>query len=174
MSTIEAGVTNADGVVETQADGSRVLRFERQLKHPVDRVWAALTEPERLRDWWGAADELELVEGGRIVLRWLNTDDDGNHVVLHGKITRIEPPRLLECDTDVHGVLRFELRDDGGTTVLRFSSAVGLSPERVPENLAGWHMHLNFLADALEGRAADLVELPMDQWRRWRDQYRQS
>jgi len=37
----------ADGVVE-QRDGRTVLRFERRLRHPIERVWAALTEPARL------------------------------------------------------------------------------------------------------------------------------
>ena len=35
-----------DGVLETREDGKRVVRFERQLGHPVERVWAALTADE--------------------------------------------------------------------------------------------------------------------------------
>ena len=40
-----------DGTIEPTATGA-VLRFERQLPHPVAEVWAAITEPARLADWW--------------------------------------------------------------------------------------------------------------------------
>lgn len=34
-----------DGTVEL-TDGKRIIRFERRLAHPIDRVWAALTGPD--------------------------------------------------------------------------------------------------------------------------------
>jgi uncharacterized protein YndB with AHSA1/START domain len=171
MSLVESRPPHADGVLDTRDDGKRVLRFERRLNHPIARVWTALTTPEGLLAWWGAADELELVEGGRLVLRWLNKDQDGNQVVLHGKLTRVEPPSVLECDTDVHGVLRFDLAEQDGATVLRFSSTVDFPADVVPLALAGWHLHLNYLDTALSGEPTDLVNLPMDQWQRWHDEY---
>lgn len=61
----------ADGTLET-LDGRSRIRFERRLSHPVERVWAALTEPGEMRKWWATADELELREGGRFTIRWLN------------------------------------------------------------------------------------------------------
>jgi uncharacterized protein YndB with AHSA1/START domain len=171
MSTVESRPADADGLVHTRDDGKRVLRFERRLAHSVDRVWAALTRPDQLLGWWGSADELELAEGGKVVMRWLNKDQDGNEVVLHGRVTHFEPPRLIEYDTDVHGVLRFELADDNGATVLRFSSTVEFPDEILPLVLAGWHMHLNFLAATLAGEPADLADLAMDEWQQWHDQY---
>jgi uncharacterized protein YndB with AHSA1/START domain len=56
------------GTIEEAGD-KYVLRYERYLDHPVERVWAALTEPDQLAGWLAAADELELAEGGRIALR---------------------------------------------------------------------------------------------------------
>ena len=53
----------ADGIVEQAPDGSTTVRFDRRLRHPVERVWEALTDPDELRSWWGDA-KLELVEGG--------------------------------------------------------------------------------------------------------------
>src|SRR5829696_3400232 len=59
----------ADGMVET-IDGRYVLRFERRFQHPVERVWDALTRPERIPEWWGEGEvELELVEGGKYDVR---------------------------------------------------------------------------------------------------------
>jgi len=94
----------ADGTLETR-DGRHVLRYERRLAHPLERVWAALTQPSELRGWLADAD-LELVEGGRVQLRWLNTDDEGNAAVADGTVTALDPPRLVEFATEPHGVLR--------------------------------------------------------------------
>src|SRR3954467_8673001 len=44
----------ADGTLETR-DGRHVMRYERRLAHPVERVWAALTEPSELSGWLAAA-----------------------------------------------------------------------------------------------------------------------
>ena len=102
----------ADGVLEPATGGRVVLRFRRKIAHPPERVWAALTEPAELIGWWGAA-EVDLAEGGRFVLRWLNADDSGNRAEMHATITRLDPPRLLETTGDLHGVLRWELQPDG-------------------------------------------------------------
>jgi len=91
---------------------------------------AALTDPAELTGWWGQAD-VDLVEGGKFVLRWLKTDDCGNRAEMHATITRLEPPRLLESTGDLHGVLRWELRPDGDGTLLAFSSTLEL-PSSAP------------------------------------------
>ena len=62
------------GTIETLDDGRYILRFERQLRHPVEKVWAALTEPDADRGVVGAGAELELAEGGRARIEWLNSD----------------------------------------------------------------------------------------------------
>jgi uncharacterized protein YndB with AHSA1/START domain len=152
-----------DGTVETR-DGQYVLRYERHLDHPVDKVWAALTEPGELVGWLAEA-EVELVEGGRVVLRWQNTDDQGNTAVMHATITRLEPPRLLEYEGDIHGTLRWELSEEGDSCLLRLT----VITEGVPEEarslvMAGWHIHLEHLEDALEGRPVD--------WARWDEEHR--
>lgn len=162
----------ADGSVHDQ-DGKTVLRFERALPHPVRRVWTALTDPAEMLRWWGCADELELVEGGRFVFHWLNHGDNGERYVMHGHVTRLDPPHLLEFDTNLHGVLRFELHPDGAGTRLVFTSTLAdCSADNLPLMLAGWHMHLDFLASAgLGDQEVDLVNLPLDQWTKWRDEY---
>jgi uncharacterized protein YndB with AHSA1/START domain len=148
----------ADGVLETVAGDHAVLRFSRRIACPVERVWAALTDPAELTGWWGQAD-VDLVEGGKFVLRWLNTDDCGNRAEMHATITRLEPPRLLETTGDLHGVLRWELRPDGDGTLLAFSSTLELPAEFRTRVLAGWHWHLDALAAFLGGTPADLVNV---------------
>jgi len=149
-----------EGTLETRPDGRSHLRFERRIGHPVDRVWAALTEPDRIRQWLASADELDLREGGAVVLRWLNTDDEGNTAIARGTVSVVDPPRVLEFDTDIHGVLRWELEPEGDGTILTFSSTLELPDEFRSKVLAGWHWHLDALERALDGETADLVELP--------------
>jgi len=114
--------TSADGTVETQGD-SLLLRFERYLPHPIERVWAAITAPEQLVAWLAEA-EIDLRKGGHVWLRWLNTDEHGNQhedsVVMNATITQFEPPRLLEYAGDRHGVLRWELREEASGCILTF------------------------------------------------------
>jgi len=161
--------TTTDGVVEHE-DGRSVIRFRRRLAHPVERVWAALTRPDELRTWWGEAD-VDLVEGGRFTVRWLNTDPDGNRVEMPATITALDPPRLLEVAGEPHGVLRWELRGDDGGTVLEFTSTLELPDEYRTRTVAGWHYHLDALAEALEGRSLDLVDLPNEHWDRIHEGY---
>ena len=142
-----------DGTIE-QRSGEAVIRFERTLAHPVDRVWAALTEPAQLIAWWGAAD-VDLADG-RFTVRWLNTDDEGNGVTMAATITELDPPRLLELRGEPHGVLRFELDDEGDATRLTFTSTLALPDEFRTKVLAGWHFHLDALATALGGGSTDL------------------
>jgi uncharacterized protein YndB with AHSA1/START domain len=159
------------GTVE-ERDGRHRLRYERRLDHPPERVWRALTNPDELRGWLASADELELRPGGRVVLRWLNSDDEGNTAVAHGTVSVCEPPRVLEFDTDIHGRLRWELRPDGSGCALTFSADVELPEEYVTEVVAGWHVHLEFLEDALDGRAIDDWERwPRDRWERVHEAY---
>ena len=145
-----------DGVLERLPDGRRQLRFERVLAHPIERVWAALTTPGDLGGWWGDAS-VDLRLGGEFVMRWRNTDPEGNHPVMHATITALEPPRLLELSGDLHGGLRWELEPvDSSSTLLRFSSTLEIADDWVASALAGWHWHLDALAEALEGRPAEL------------------
>ncbi len=152
-----------DGTFTRRDDGRLVLRFERSLPHPVEQVWAALTEPARLEQWLAAAD-LELVEGGSVELRWLNTDDEGNTAVARGTVARLEPPRLVEYDTDIHGVIRFELREHGPGCVLVFTNETPAPAEYEAMVAAGWHIHLDHLAGALGGDPVD--------WPRWDEEHR--
>jgi uncharacterized protein YndB with AHSA1/START domain len=152
-----ANLQQSDGILET-IDGRDVLRYERRLSHPVDRVWQAITEPEEIVQWLGEA-ELEPVEGGTVVLRWLNTPE---LTVARGTVTAFDPPRVLEVDTDTHGILRWELEADGDACRLTFTATYPRKDDETRLSLlAGWHIHLDHLADALEGRAQD--------WRRWMD-----
>jgi uncharacterized protein YndB with AHSA1/START domain len=155
----------ADGTVEQEPDGSTTIRFDRRLRHPIERVWQALTDPGELRRWWGDT-KLELVEGGPFQLRWRNTDEHGDVATLDGTITGIDPPRLLEISADWGSTapgqpgtrthLTWRLEPDGDHTLLHFTNKVEAPDQDVP-TAAGWHLHLDALATILAGDDVDIA-----------------
>jgi uncharacterized protein YndB with AHSA1/START domain len=162
--------TIADGIVTKTEKGLDEIRFERRLEHPIEAVWAALTEPDQLVKWWGEA-EVDPAVDGRFNLRWLNTDPDGNAVQLDARIATLERPRLLELVGDwasfspegerIDGKatkLRWELEADGEQTLLRFANVVELTDEERANVPGGWHYHLDALATALDGSMVDLAD----------------
>jgi uncharacterized protein YndB with AHSA1/START domain len=150
--------TIADGLLETREDGTAVIRFQRHVPHPVDRVWAALTEPAKMAEWWGEGD-VDLVEGGRFTVTWSNSDEEGNRPVMQATITRLDPPRLLETRSGEHGDLRWQLEPEGDGTRLSFTSTLVLPEPYRTMHPAGWHWHLDALATTLDGGDVDLVDV---------------
>jgi uncharacterized protein YndB with AHSA1/START domain len=148
------------------SDTPQLVRLERRIAHPVERVWAALTEPEELEGWLARA-QIDLVRGGAVELRWLNSDEDGNQAVARGTITELAPPRIFELATDIHGTLRWELEPDGDGTRLTFTCLHAPPAEYRAMTQAGWHIHLEHLADALDGRPIDWPNWQRDHMDRW-------
>jgi uncharacterized protein YndB with AHSA1/START domain len=159
---------NPYGTIETLDDGRYVLRYERRLRHPIEQVWAALTDPEQIEEWWARA-EVELSEGGRARLEWLNGD-----AVAEGRITRLEPPLAIEFDTEPHGRLLWELRPEGDNTHLTLTVTAALPEDQLAKVVAGWHVHIDFLEDALDGRPVDWADWPEDRWQVHFERYEAS
>jgi uncharacterized protein YndB with AHSA1/START domain len=154
------------GTVRERADGYQ-LRFERHLRHPVEKVWAALTDSAKLALWF-ALGEIELTLGGRVYLAF--TDDDS---VVDGRVTAFAPPRLLEFTwTDKGndlGFVRWELTaDDGGTHLVLTHNVPEAAREFGLPALAGWHSLLAQLAALLDGQP---ITVPRDRWQELHDVY---
>ena len=94
-----------DGVVTVEG-GRAVIRFERRLRHPVERVWDALTRPERIAEWFGEGEvHLELVPGGEYRTRTTGPPELVEAIVSvageegleqRNTVLAVEPPTLLE------------------------------------------------------------------------------
>ncbi|MFH5821562.1 SRPBCC family protein [Georgenia sp. AZ-5] len=151
------------GEASPQGGSNTVLAFHRHYLFPPERVWAAITDPEETEKWW-AASRGRLAPGERFELRWLNGRDEELEW-WPGEVVAVEPPRLLEITNREHGSIRFELTEadaDGlPGTWLTFTNVISAEPEQVRMSLAGWHVHLDHLQEALEGRRVD--------WARWHD-----
>lgn len=84
------------------------LHFERSYAAPVDAVWRAWTEPDRLRAWWGPAKttvtecEIDLRVGGRLYVVSTASEEMGKYAgtrwPMEATFTRIDRERRLTYD----------------------------------------------------------------------------
>ncbi|MCP3143938.1 SRPBCC family protein [Pyxidicoccus xibeiensis] len=147
--------------------GEGILRFERLLPGPIERVWTFLTESEQ-RGRWLATGNMELRVGGRVELLFRHADLTSSveptpekfkryeyGTGFEGRVTRCEPPRVLSYTWGGEAnesEVTFELTPRGDATLLVLTHR-RLGKERaVMANVAsGWHTHLGILTDALGG-----------------------
>jgi uncharacterized protein YndB with AHSA1/START domain len=150
-------VNDSDGVVRRVDDGYELV-FVRRLSRPIDKVWAALTVRERIADWLAPVTiEPDLRVGARF-----NLDFGDGKERTPGDIVALDPPRLIAwtwpASADEAGpapsVIRFRLAPDGDGCVLTLTSTGAGAPH--PNELAGWHTHLEGLEDAADGRRRPL------------------
>ncbi len=123
--------------------------FHRRYARPIEKVWAALTVPERIADWFAEVETLDLRPGGAIHLRFPEV-----HFKIQGVITAYAPPRLLtwtwpQPDGSTSTVT-FELEPDGDGCRLTLTER-GLTLSQGAGNAAGWHAHLQAIVDACDG-----------------------
>jgi uncharacterized protein YndB with AHSA1/START domain len=98
-------------MVARQVRGDTV-EIERDIVFPASpaEVWEALTEPERLEEWFASEVSLDARPGGEGVFRW--GDGDERRAV----VREIEPEERLVLDWEDDGQVVLELEEvDGGT-----------------------------------------------------------
>jgi uncharacterized protein YndB with AHSA1/START domain len=140
-----------DGTIERTADGG-VIRFERRLPYPVHDVWSAITDPERIADWWLPFDAditVDLREGGE--LRFVGRGEDAPEITC--TILRVEAPMLLEhTHVDPSSRMRWELEPTDAGCTLRLSHFV-TDVDAAIDNcyVVGLHTSLARLGPALAG-----------------------
>jgi uncharacterized protein YndB with AHSA1/START domain len=140
-----------DGTIERTPDGG-VIRFERHLPFPIRDVWAAVTEPSRLAEWWLPFDAdvtIDLREGGDMVFAAVG----GEPPPMTFTVLRVEPPMLLEhTHADPGSHLRWELEAVDTGCVLRLSHFVP-DPDTAIGNcyVVGLHTSLSRLEPCLAG-----------------------
>lgn len=133
--------------------GSTTLRFERRLPHPIDAVWAAITEPDARARWFGPT-RIDARRGGLI-----DTTPDDPPVPeamkrVRGRILVWDPPHVFEHEwvqpIVEAGVVRYELRAEGRATILTFTHR-GLAPGNARGFIPGMHAYLDRLRATLDG-----------------------
>ena len=109
-----------------------MIRKEIVLPAPREEVWAALTDPERLADWFANEVALHLRPGGGAHFRW------GNGEERHATVTEVEPEERLAFEWADEGEVEFTLEDDADGTRLT-----------VVETAPAWSSALDLQASAL-------------------------
>src|SRR5688500_17431661 len=95
-------------------DGDRwILTFERELDHPVEKVWSALTDTQKMKDWLSKDAHIDLRVGGGISMKDHHIDST---------VVAYEPPRVLEFGWSgplwEGGTVRWELEPSSSGTKL--------------------------------------------------------
>lgn len=147
-----------------QVPAGYTIQFERLLRHPIQRVWEAISMPEKLSHWLAEADVV-LKKDGRF-----NLDFGVNNCQVKGQITRLEPPSLLEYTWDSRdspaSVVKWELFAEGD------ASCRLVLTHRLPvlnlSTASGWHQYLAHLLGVLDGTPIPWSEKA---WEKVHDRY---
>ena len=149
---------------ELAVDGDRTtMTFRRHLPYPIERVWAALTDPLERQAWFGET-VIDGRAGGTIEMMPTDPPAAPDAKRLTGRILVWEPPYVLEHEWHQRivedSVVRYELRPAGTGTLLTFTHT-GLSEQNARGFIPGTHAFF----DRLEAWLDD-AEIPS-----WSDRY---
>lgn len=149
--------------VEKKEGDKWTLILTRDLRHPPEKVWQALTDPEHLHEWAPFEVDGSLGKLGSVNMTW-----SGTQQVIPTRITRADAPRVLE-----YGDARWELEPMGGGT--RLTLWHNIDRRYIAMGAAGWHISLDVMDRLLSGnpipRAAGGNAMKSAGWHRLFDEY---
>ncbi|TBL71349.1 SRPBCC family protein [Paenibacillus thalictri] len=141
-------------VIQKSGDGYTV-RYERRLKHSVEKVWSYLTENEKLSRWFSELRVEDLREGGSIQFAM----PDGTFIEM--KILELTLYSVLEY-TWAEDIVRLELYPESyGCRLVMIETLTKLT-DHTPKDVAGWDVCLDVIEMLLEGKT---IESRMDLWK---------
>jgi uncharacterized protein YndB with AHSA1/START domain len=150
---------------QVQKDGEKwTLILVRELRHPPEKVWQALTDPAHLREWAPFEADGNLGTAGTTVnLTWVGTP-----MPLETKVTRADAPKVLEYNDT-----RWELEAIGGGT--RLTLWHNIDRRFISWGAAGWHICFDVLDRLLAGqpigRIAGSEAMKFGGWQRLSTEY---
>jgi uncharacterized protein YndB with AHSA1/START domain len=115
------------------------LILVRELRHPPERVWQALTDPAHLREWAPFNTDGSLGTVGTVKLTWAGTAQ-----TTETRVTRADAFRVLEYND-----MRWELEPHGGGTRLTLWHSI--DRRFISWGAAGWHICFDVLDHLLNG-----------------------
>ena len=99
-----------------------------QLQAPIEQVWPAISDLERLPAWYPAVQEVQTLTagdpdgvGGRV--RYLIKGRLPMRLAFAATITRVDPPRelVLQAEGELAGTGRWDLQQHGDVTSVRYT-----------------------------------------------------
>jgi uncharacterized protein YndB with AHSA1/START domain len=156
---------------EIQKAGDKwTLVLVRELRHPPEKVWEALTDPAQLREWAPFDADRSLGTAGTTV-KLATVGAPARHVY-ETTVTRADAPRVLEYSWG-GGQLKWELEPLGAGT--RMTLWHQIDRRFIAMGAAGWHVCLDVLDHLLEGtpigRIAGGDALKFAGWQRLNAEY---
>jgi uncharacterized protein YndB with AHSA1/START domain len=98
-----------------------------QLQAPIERVWAAISDLERLPGWYPAIQQVQTLTAGDpdgvgSRVRYLIKGRLPMRLAFEATIARVDPPRelVLRAEGDLAGTGRWELQQQDGVTTVRY------------------------------------------------------
>ncbi len=134
----------------TEHDGRPAVRFRRRYAYPVERLWAAVTDPEELSRWFPSRVRMQPRAGGTIEFYGDPNMPDAD---LTGTILAYDPPRRLAFTwgaSELHFSL--EPSGDGGCTLTL--TDVLEARNAAARDAAGWSVCLAELDKHVAGLVA--------------------
>lgn len=112
------------------------FRVERTFDHPIERVWAAYTDPALIPQWWGqgtTVDRLDVREGGSY--RFVSNPGTDKETAVSGDFLEVSPPDRLVQTFGMEGYGKpmtqtIELKRVGAGTRLAITSRFDTMEER--------------------------------------------
>jgi uncharacterized protein YndB with AHSA1/START domain len=160
----------ADARVQREPGENWTLVLTRELRHPPEIVWEALTDPAQLREWAPYDADRNLGAAGETV-KLTTFGAPGPHVV-ETKIRKADRPRSLEFNWG-GGDLRWELSPNKGGT--RLTLWAQINRRYIAMGAAGWHVCLDVLGFLLDGnpvgRHAGPETMQFEGWQRLNGEY---
>ncbi len=146
--TDPAAARERRGTVTVEPDGRQRLEFRRSWPDPLEELWSALTEPERLARWIGRY-EGERTPGATGTFTM--THEQGEPVGQAMRIAECDPPRRLVVEVPEQN-WRFEvdLLAEDGRTELVFRQWFAPDAD-VADFAGGWHWYLDMLDAEVSG-----------------------
>lgn len=145
-----------------QVENGYNARFERHLKHSVEKVWSSLTENDKLAKWFSELRVDDLREGGKIKF------DMGNGTFEEMEIIEVKINSVLEYTWGEDRV-RFELYPESEGCRLILIEKISKITNHTPKDLAGWHVCLDVIMALLDERAFERE----NEWKIWYEKYSQ-
>jgi uncharacterized protein YndB with AHSA1/START domain len=158
-------------VARVQKDGEKwTLILARELRHPPEKVWQAITDPAQLREWAPFDADGPLAAAGSTV-KLTTVGAPGPHIT-ETTVKRADAPRLLEY-TWGDFEMRWELEAIGGGT--RLTLWTNIDRRFIAMGAAGWHVCLDVLDLLLGGtpigRIAGPDAMKVSGWQRLHSEY---
>ena len=134
---------------EVRKDGEKwTLILVRELRHPLEKVWQALTDPAHLREWAPFDVDRSLATVGTAKLTWVGAPHPQEI-----RVTRADAPLRLEYDDT-----RWELEAvDEGTRLTLWHN---IDRRFIAWGAAGWHISFDVLERRLAGEGIGRIVGP--------------